>query len=84
MHSIDDFIEKGADLEHNRWARWQKYLFSKCTKNEDGTLTIPRWAVERWSREIDTPYSELSEEQKESDRKEVRKYLPLSHQIFGI
>jgi hypothetical protein len=74
------FIEKGADLEHDRWAGWQKYLFGKCEHKpytENGSLTIPSFLVKRWQRQIDTPYENLSEQEKESDRNEVRKYLPL-------
>jgi len=77
-----EFVEKGADLEHDRWARWQKYMHSKMSgaiglsnKVEEYTLSVDLW--ERWNRQIKTPYSELSEEEKESDRKETRNYLPL-------
>ena len=73
----EEFIEKGSDLEHERWSSWQKYLHSLCVKNEDGTLTIPKERVKRWERQIATHYSELSEQEKEYDRIEVRKYLPM-------
>jgi len=74
---LRDFIEKGADLEHQRWAGWQEYLHSLCIKNQDGSLTIPKERVERWERQIKTTYGELPEEEKEFDRIEVRKYLAL-------
>jgi len=74
---IEEFVEKGADLEHERWAGWQKYVHSLCKKNKDGSLTIPKERVEWWEKEIATPYSELTEELKEYDRKEVKKYIPL-------
>jgi len=73
----EEFIEKGADLEHQRWARWQKYVHSLCVKNPDGSLTISKDRVEHWEKEIAAPYSELTEELKEYDRKETRNYLPL-------
>ena len=75
--SLNQFIEAGANLEHERWSGWQKYLHSLCTANDDGSLTISPERVKHWQRQIDTPYSELSEREKEYDRKEVRKYLPL-------
>jgi len=69
-----EFIEKGANLEHQRWARWQtwchKVLRENCPSPE-----LER-VLERWDRQIKTPYSELSEQEKESDRKETRNYLP--------
>lgn len=77
------FIEEGADLEHDRWARWQRYLHSLCMKNEDGSLTIPKSRVEHWERQIATPYSELTEQEKEYDRAEVRKYTPLISSLIS-
>jgi hypothetical protein len=37
---------------------------------------IPADLVEQWQRQIETPYQSLSEAEKESDRDQVRKYLP--------
>lgn len=79
---IKEFVEKGANLEHERWARWQKYMFSKCRQNKDGSLTIPTWAVSRWGTQIEIAYKDLSEEEKESDRKETRNYLPLLERVI--
>ena len=70
-----EFVEKGADLEHKKWVGWQSYL-SKSEWTKNGYL-IPKELCIKWQKQIDTPYSKLSEEEKESDRIEVRKYLPL-------
>ena len=40
-------------------------------------MTITLQDVERWRKQIATPYNQLSETEKESDRKESRSYLPL-------
>lgn len=74
---LKEFVEKGAELEHTRWANWQKYLFSKCEVTPSDDLIIPKELVNRWWKQIETPYKKLSEKEKESDRKEVRTYLPL-------
>ncbi len=71
----DKLVEALADYEHDRWSRWQKHVFDKSIKNEDGTYTIPSYLVERWQREINTEYNDLSESEKESDRKEARLML---------
>jgi len=63
--------EKLAAFAHSQWSGWMEYLFSKCTVNEDGTATIPEWAVDRWQRQIKTAYENLDEQEKESDRKEA-------------
>lgn len=68
-------IEHGAAIAHEQWSGWMKYLFEKSTQNADGTVTIPKWAVDRWTRQMNTPYVELPESEKESDRIEARKYL---------
>lgn len=70
-------FEKLADIEHQRWADWQKYLHSLCDKNPNGSLTIPSFFVKQWERQIDTPYQGLSEKEKESDRDQVRRYWEL-------
>lgn len=70
-------IQMLADYEHDRWARWQRYLFDKCIKNDDGSLTIPKEFVDRWNRQIYTNYYELSDEEKESDKKEAVKILDI-------
>lgn len=67
-------------MEHTRWSKWQSYLHSKCIKNEDGSLTIPAGLVVHWERQISTPYSQLTEPEKEADRREVRPYIEYATQ----
>lgn len=72
------FVEAGAALEHARWARWQNYLHSFLTWNNDiQAWVLPHELKDRWQMQINTPYQMLSEKEKESDRKEARSYLPL-------
>ena len=72
---LESLIEHLAHIEHKRWARWQKHLHSKCVRNTNGNLTIPKNLVERWEKQIETEYKDLSEKEKDSDRKQVMKYL---------
>jgi hypothetical protein len=69
-------VEPLAAFCHDeQWSGWMHYLFGKTTPNEDGSVTIPAWAAERWRRQMATPYSELPESEKESDRVEARRIL---------
>jgi len=72
-----NLFEQLAKLSHEQWSKWMKYLFEKSVLNLDGTITIPEWAVERWKRQINTTYLELSEEEKQSDREEATKVMAL-------
>lgn len=82
----DELIEQLADKEHASWARWMAYLFSKCDDWYETDLEgqevlsgkiIPIELAERWQRQIDTPYADLSEQEKQSDRDEVAHILPI-------
>jgi hypothetical protein len=80
--TLDELVEALASIEHERWCHWQRYLHSRCVPSADGALLIPAKLVKRWEKQIETPYPELSDEEKESDREQVRKYLPLIADFF--
>ena len=40
-------------------------------------MLLPPDLVARWEKQIETKYVDLSEAEKESDREQVRKYLPV-------
>lgn len=79
--SDNELRERLADLSHQIWADWMRYQFSKCSNMDilsalpPGHLIIPPWAVERWARQINTPYTGLSEQEKDSDREQADKIL---------
>lgn len=73
-----------ADVEHERWCKWQSYLHSVCIKNDDGSLTIPANYVEHWEYEIDTPYKNLPDKIKESDREEARTNIDTILRFYGL
>lgn len=67
--------ENLASLAHDQWSGWMNYMFSKCTHNPDGSVTIPPDLVERWTRQMNTDYIDLPENEKTSDRQEAYKML---------
>ncbi len=56
-----------SDLEHEQWAHWTKYMLENLTEED----------IKRWERQIKTPYSELSEKEKDMDREWARKVLKI-------
>ncbi len=71
----DDTLEAIAAVEHERWSHWQRYLHARCTRLDDGSLVIPAELAARWTAQMTTPYSELSESEKDSDREQAQEYL---------
>ncbi|ORI28142.1 hypothetical protein [Rhodococcus sp. 1168] len=77
-------METLAALEHERWSHWQRYMHSKCEPAADGSLTIPAELVARWAKQMTTDYGDLPKDQCESDREQVRRYLPVIDRfVFG-
>jgi len=68
-------IEALAKYAHESWSGWMVYLFDKCVMNEDGSATLPKDSVDRWQRQMNTSYQELSENEKKSDRVEAHRIL---------
>lgn len=70
-----------AELAHEQWSGWMRYLFSKTAWRDNGTAVIPKWAVDRWKRQMDTTYPDLSDEEKTLDRLEADKVMALFDNI---
>lgn len=62
-----DVVEALAALSHEQWAGWARWMIDQWSPE----------AVARWERQVATPYAELSEREKESDRVEARRILDL-------
>lgn len=60
-----DWRERLAALEHEQWAHWTTYFFDNLSEENIG----------RWRNQTYTPYSKLSEEEKESDREWADKVI---------
>jgi hypothetical protein len=66
-----------ADYAHAAWSGWMVYLFEKSTTRPNGDVVIPSELAARWARQVATPYQELPEGEKESDKVEARKMLKI-------
>ena len=52
---------KLSDYAHEAWIRWMKKLFEVSVHHADGTVTISRYHVDRWKRQMKTEYINLSD-----------------------
>jgi hypothetical protein len=75
--SREEIREALAAYAHEAWAGWMRYQFEKGAPTGDGGMVVPAWAVERWTRQVGTPYAELPEAEKASDRAEADKILAI-------
>lgn len=78
-------VEELAAYAHEAWAGWMKYMFGKMTTHTHSTaeggfdngMWLTQSLVERWTRQLETAYAALPENEKESDRAEARKMLEI-------
>jgi len=68
----DKILEAVAEECHKQWSRWTDYMLSLRIAGS-GAFRVED--VARWARQINTPYANLTEAEKESDRGEARKIL---------
>ena len=67
--------EELAAIEHERWSHWQRYMHGKGEHQSDGSLVLPPELVARWERQMSVGYFELNDDEKQSDREQVSRYL---------
>ena len=65
-------LESLAELEHIQWSHWTKYMLENMTPEN----------IARWKRQIATPYDELTEKEKGSDREWARKVLEINRSFY--
>ena len=59
VQKASELVEKVADLEHQQWAHWTRYMLYNLTPEN----------IDRWREQIETKYPDWSEAEKDSDRK---------------
>jgi hypothetical protein len=77
----EELLERLADLEHQQWIEWTKYMLDKLYPlfSPDALADESRLEdLNRWNKQIETSYEDLSEKEKESDRKFARKIMFLT------
>jgi hypothetical protein len=68
-----ELLEHLAEYAHKSWSGWTKYMFDMWDRrHQSGELFL-----NRWRRQINTKYADLSEEEKKSDRTEATEILAI-------
>ena len=86
----DELLEPMADMEHEQWIHWMKHFkklgcpeklevgkFSTVRAHKEPLVLLVFKAEdwERWEKQMSTNYHDLSEKEKDSDRKQARNML---------
>lgn len=72
--------EELAALCHEQWSGWMGYMAGRmgfCSDADESARLITTDDYARWMRQRRTPYAELPEEEKESDRIEADRIIAL-------
>jgi len=72
---MKELRERLAEYSHGAWSGWMKYMFSMGVHNKDGSWTMPSGCVERWTRQMNTPYDDLPNGEEKSDLAEADKIM---------
>lgn len=78
-----ELLEKLASIEHERWAHWQRFMHEQGERQPDGGLFLSAELISKWDRLIATPYENLTAKEQESDREQVKRYLPIIEENYG-
>jgi hypothetical protein len=71
----DELRERLAALEHEQWAYWTAYMLDHLTEDN----------IARWRDQVARPYDQLTESEKDSDRRWADRVLALlSGQTDGL
>lgn len=74
----DPTLERMSDEVHQIWAQWMMYMFKHGLPRPGGGWIMDDAVYKRWQRQMKTPYAQLSEKEKESDREIARRYLDVA------
>jgi hypothetical protein len=79
---MENLLEELSELEHKQWAHWTKYMLNRLEQLENEQDAFDPYKVmhqkQNWHRQIATPYSELTEKEKDSDRIWASKTLEIT------
>ena len=73
-----------ADQQHDIWSDWMRYMFSmghyrilELNGEPQQVWIMPSSSLDRWTRQMNTHYNYLTEQEKNSDREQADKIIAL-------
>lgn len=66
-----------ATLAHEQWSGWMGWLYQFGEWQLDGRFIVNAERAQRWRRQMGTPYMELSEDERDNDRREADRVLAI-------
>ena len=73
---MDKELVHKAKATHDIWSHWMKYMFTQCEPSgPNGTLVIPRNLEERWKKQMNTSFYDLTYSEQQSNYEVADKYL---------
>ncbi len=81
----DPELERMADEVHQVWCSWMEYMFQQGERIlVGGPWSMNELAKRRWARQMITPYSQLLEDEKRTDREIARRYINIMSKEKGL
>ncbi len=73
----DDLRERFAAYAHEAWSGWMRHMFRLNANPAMTCLIVPKDISARWYRLMHTPYAQLTEKEKASDRVEADRMIAI-------
>lgn len=74
-----------ADLAHRQQSEWMRVLFLAFPITEkDGSVVIPKWAVDRFKQKMAMPYVALPYLEKNRPRQEADKFIQAFEAVMSF
>jgi len=73
-----------ADVQHEIWSSWMRWVFDLFDENDDGSVTISAEKVTRWKRQVATKYGDLPRHEKYSDVEQALRVIEALEDKYEI
>lgn len=68
-------IKRKAGAAHDIWSHWMRFQFTQGSFDSVGNFVIPLEKVERWQRQMNTNFVDLTDQEQKSDFEIAEKFM---------